>query len=116
MAIGLLACSIGSQIAGARAWEISEITTAMATAAWVDLVRDERFWWLDNRSRNLRVAFFIALVAGCALGAFALNWMGPAHTLGASVALKSLAQFLMLFASAKVDKACDDPDGDVIPL
>src|SRR5690242_10919469 len=36
-AIGLLATAAGSQVVQARSLRMTEITTAMATAAWVDL-------------------------------------------------------------------------------
>lgn len=42
--LGLLAAACGSQIAAARAWGVPEISTAMATACWVDLLIDRRLF------------------------------------------------------------------------
>ncbi|PWY93224.1 hypothetical protein BO94DRAFT_423363, partial [Aspergillus sclerotioniger CBS 115572] len=62
--IALLAFSAGSQVVMSRALRITEISTAMATAAWVDLLVDGRIWNRENRARNRRVGFLGCLVAG----------------------------------------------------
>ncbi|KAJ5668056.1 DUF1275 domain protein [Penicillium maclennaniae] len=69
--IGLLAFSSGGRVAMSRSLKITEITTAMATAAFVDLVVDPDLGKLKNRCRNRRVGFLIMLVSGCFVGAFA---------------------------------------------
>lgn len=69
--IFLLAFSSGGQVAMGRGLKITEITTAMATAAYVDAVVDPRFLAWKNRPRNRRVLFLILLTAGCFVGAFA---------------------------------------------
>ena len=81
IALALLAGQSGSQIAAARAWGIPEITTAMATAAWVDLARDDKLWALRNRSRDRRILFFVLLVAGCMMGAFLRPRIGPPNAI-----------------------------------
>ncbi|KAK1835561.1 hypothetical protein QBC39DRAFT_416145 [Podospora conica] len=72
VAIGLLASAAGSQVVLSRALAMTEITTAMATAAWVDLVIDPGLvrGLTKNRPRNRRVAFLAALVLGTLTGAF----------------------------------------------
>ncbi|KAJ5198282.1 uncharacterized protein N7498_007399 [Penicillium cinerascens] len=69
--IGLLAFSSGGQVAMSRSLKITEITTAMATAAFVDVVIDPDLGKLKNRLRNRRVMFLVMLIAGCFVGAFA---------------------------------------------
>jgi uncharacterized membrane protein YoaK (UPF0700 family) len=69
--IALLAFSSGAQVAMSRSLKITEITTAMATAAFVDLVVDPKLGKLKNRLRNRRIMFLIMLTAGCFVGAFA---------------------------------------------
>jgi uncharacterized membrane protein YoaK (UPF0700 family) len=69
--IALLAFSSGAQVAMSRSLKITEITTAMATAAFVDVVVDPNLGKLKNRLRNRRVMFLIMLTAGCFVGAFA---------------------------------------------
>ncbi|EMR68308.1 putative duf1275 domain protein [Eutypa lata UCREL1] len=51
---GLLAFASGSQVVQSRALATTEISTAMATAAWVDLVVDPRMFAWNNRPRNRR--------------------------------------------------------------
>lgn len=69
--IFLLAFSAGGQVAMGRSLQITEITTAMATAAYVDVVVDPKLLVLKNRKRNRRVMFLTMLTAGCFAGAFA---------------------------------------------
>jgi uncharacterized membrane protein YoaK (UPF0700 family) len=68
--IFLLAFSSGGQVAMSRSLKITEITTAMATAAYIDAVVDPKFLALKNRSRNRRVLFLAMLTAGCFAGAY----------------------------------------------
>ena len=49
IAIALLASAAGSQVVLSRALEMTEISTAMATAAWLDLVIDPNLCRLKNR-------------------------------------------------------------------
>lgn len=114
VAIGLLASSAGSQISAARAWNVPEITTAMATAAWVDMAKDEKVWHYKNSSRNLRVAFFVALLVGCALGGISVKSIGACSTLVISAALKALVHLLMLIARDEGEG--DDLDSEGIPM
>jgi uncharacterized membrane protein YoaK (UPF0700 family) len=69
--IACLAFSSGGQVAMSRSLKITEITTAMATAAFIDVVVDPCLGKLKNRLRNRRVMFLIMLTAGCFVGAFA---------------------------------------------
>lgn len=79
--IALLAFSSGAQVAMARSVKVPEITTAMATAAWVDLLVDERLFAGQNRGRNRRALFLLALFAGSFAGAFAYRRVGSAFAL-----------------------------------
>jgi uncharacterized membrane protein YoaK (UPF0700 family) len=112
IALALLSSAAGSQIAAARAWDVPEITTAMATAAWVDLSRDSLFYMWRNRSRDLRLSFFAALVSGVAVGGWLRRVIGAPGTLVVSAVIKALVHISVLVAS--VD--CEDLDGEIIPL
>lgn len=74
--IALLAFSSGGQVAMSRSLKITEITTAMATAAFVDVVVDPSLGKWRNRCRNRRIGFLFMLVAGCFAGAFAQRDLG----------------------------------------
>ncbi|KAG4422195.1 hypothetical protein IFR04_004701 [Cadophora malorum] len=79
--IALLAFSSGGQVAMARALLMPEITTAMATAAYVDLFLDVNLFGRANRSRDRRVLFLLSLFAGSFAGAFAYSRVGSAFAL-----------------------------------
>src|SRR5688572_30583940 len=67
--IGLLAFASGSQVVQSRSLSMPEISTAMATAAWVDLMIDKQLFTIKNRPRTRRVAFLLSLALGALLGA-----------------------------------------------
>ena len=96
-ALALLAFSSGAQVASMRPFKIQEITTAMATAAWVDLVIDPELLGSSNRSRNRRAGFLVALVAGSFAGAFMRTGIGSANALIVSASGKILVTFMLLF-------------------
>ncbi|KAH7390329.1 hypothetical protein BKA64DRAFT_580145 [Cadophora sp. MPI-SDFR-AT-0126] len=79
--IALLAFSSGGQVAMARALQMTEITTAMATAAYVDLFLDVNLFRKRNRSRDRRILFLLSLFAGSFAGAFAYARVGSAFAL-----------------------------------
>lgn len=95
--IALLASACGSQIAAGRAWAVPEISTAMATACWVDLLIDDRLFARDNRPRNRRVLFLLTLVMGTLVGAFAKDWVGSPEVVLFSGVLKALVVVAMSF-------------------
>ena len=70
----------------------------MATAAWVDLARDDRLWMLRNRLRDRRVLFFVLLVAGCMMGGFLRREVGSPGAIVVSVGIKAAVHFGVLFA------------------
>jgi hypothetical protein len=93
----LLAFASGSQVVLSRSLAMSEISTAMATAAWLDLVIDPNLGGVNNRSRNRRAAFLLALVAGAFAGAFMYRSIGSVSTLIVSAAGKLLVAVLFMF-------------------
>lgn len=101
--IALLAFSSGAQVASMRPMRIQEITTAMATAAWVDFVIDPKFLAANNRPRNRRGLFLLILIAGSFVGAFMYREVGSANTLILSAALK-LAVTLMLLLNPQQEE------------
>ncbi|KIX96921.1 uncharacterized protein Z520_07035 [Fonsecaea multimorphosa CBS 102226] len=99
--IGLLAFAAGSQVVLSRALAITEISTAMATAAWVDLLIDPRLFAAKNRPRNRRVSFLAALVAGAFFGAGIYKGIGPATSVLFSAIGKLIVTLMFLLNKAE---------------
>lgn len=95
--IALLAFSSGGQVAMGRSLKITEITTAMATAAYVDLVVDPNLVKLINRSRNRRLLFLLMLTAGCFAGAYAHSAVNSAFAVLLSAVVKTLVTVAFFF-------------------
>lgn len=109
-AIGLLATAAGSQVVQARSLRMTEITTAMATAAWVDLMIDPDLYARSNRGRNRRIGFLAALVLGTLAGAFIFRRIGSPAALVVSGAGKSLVTVMYLFNPADKPKVEENPE------
>ncbi|KAF1817795.1 uncharacterized protein K489DRAFT_405536 [Dissoconium aciculare CBS 342.82] len=90
--LAILAFSSGMQVAMVRAMKISDITTAMATAAYVDVFIDPKLFasLSTNRGRNRRVAFLVSLIAGSFIGAAIAKVIGSAPAVAISGAIKLL--------------------------
>ncbi|PNY22666.1 Uncharacterized protein TCAP_07088 [Tolypocladium capitatum] len=99
--IGLLAFAAGSQVVQSRSLCMTEISTAMATAAWVDLMIDERLFALKNRPRTRRAAFLCALVGGALVGALIYRWVGSPTAIAVSGAGKLLVTIMYLFSPSE---------------
>ncbi|KAJ6119764.1 hypothetical protein N7523_004044 [Penicillium sp. IBT 18751x] len=95
--IFLLAFSSGGQVAMSRSLKITEITTAMATAAYVDFVVDPGLIRLNNRPRNRRGLFLAMLTAGCFAGAFAQRAVNSTLALILCAIGKSIVTLAFLF-------------------
>ncbi|KAJ5632907.1 DUF1275 domain protein [Penicillium lividum] len=95
--IALLAFSSGGQVAMSRSLKITEITTAMATAAFIDVVIDPDLGKLKNRLRNRRVMFLVMLTAGCFVGAFAQREINSKFPILLCALGKALVGVAMLF-------------------
>lgn len=104
--VGLLAFAAGSQVVQSRSLSMTEISTAMATAAWVDLMIDQNLFSLKNRPRTRRVAFLFSLVVGSLVGATIYREVGSATAIAVSGAGKFLVTIMYLFSPA--EKAKDD--------
>lgn len=105
--IGLLASAAGSQVVQSRSLAMTEISTAMATAAWVDLMIDRKLLVLENRPRTRRVAFLLSLIAGSLTGAAIYREVGSPTVIAVSGAGKFLVTVLFLFANA--EKSIEGP-------
>lgn len=102
--IGLLAFAAGSQVVQSRSLGMTEISTAMATAAWVDLVIDGKLLVLDNRPRNRRVAFLISLVLGAITGAFIFKEVGSATAIAVSATGKIVVTMMYMITPSEKPK------------
>jgi hypothetical protein len=98
--IGLMAFASGSQVVQSRSLGMTEISTAMATAAWVDLLIDPHVVALKNRSRDRRVEFLVALVLGALFGGYMYKTVGSAVALAVSAAGKLLVTVFYVFNGA----------------
>lgn len=102
--VGLLAFAAGSQVVQSRSLAMTEISTAMATAAWVDLMMDRELMGFKNRPRNRRVAFLVALILGSLCGAFIYREAGSATAIAVSAGGKFLVCAMYLFAGAEKER------------
>lgn len=112
-AVALLAFSSGAQVAAARAFRVQEITTAMATAAWVDLVIDPRLLGASNHARDRRACFLAALIAGSFAGAYAYAKLGSSVTLLISASGKVIVTALIL-VSKKSPESHEEPSNTLV--
>jgi uncharacterized membrane protein YoaK (UPF0700 family) len=95
--ISLLAFASGGQVAMARTINVPEITTAMVTSAYIDLLADPDIFELKNRSRNRRFFFVCSLLAGSFIGATAYKHVGPAFSLLLSAICKTAICIAIFF-------------------
>ena len=102
--IGLLAFASGSQVVQSRSMKMTEISTAMATAAWVDLMMDPKLFVLNNRPRNRRIAFLTTLAIGGLFGALIYRSIGSAAAIMVSGAGKFLVTIMYFFNQAEKKK------------
>ncbi|EAW12355.1 YoaK family protein [Aspergillus clavatus NRRL 1] len=105
-ALGVIAClafSAGGQVAMSRSLKITEITTAMATAAYIDVVVDPNLLQLHNRLRNRRVLFLVMLTGGCFVGAFAERAVNSSFALLWCAVGKSIVTVSLMF-NEKLEK------------
>lgn len=75
--ITLLAFASGGQVALARTIDVPEITTAMVTSAYIDLLVSLHPMTLCHRPRNRRFFFVANLLLGSFIGAAAYRYVGP---------------------------------------
>jgi len=105
--LALLAAAAGSQVVQSRSLAMTEISTAMATAAWVDLMIDPNLLALKNRPRTRRMAFLLSLGLGALLGAYIYKTAGSAVAILVSAAGKLLVTIMYLFNGAEKAKEKD---------
>ncbi|OTB07625.1 hypothetical protein M426DRAFT_8622 [Hypoxylon sp. CI-4A] len=97
--VALLAFASGSQVVQSRSLQMTEISTAMATAAWMDLMIDPKLFQLNNRPRTRRVMFLATLVAGSLAGAGIYRTAGSWVAILVSASGKMLVTGMYLFNS-----------------
>lgn len=102
--IGLLAFASGSQVVQSRSLSMTEISTAMATAAWVDLMIDKQLFTAENRPRTRRVAFLLCLALGALLGAVIYRTAGSATAVAVSGGGKLVVTGMYLLTRAEGPK------------
>lgn len=105
--VGMLAFASGSQVVQSRSLAMTEISTAMATAAWVDLMIDQKLFVLKNRPRTRRIAFLLSLVVGSLVGAVIYREVGSATALAVSGAGKLIVTAMFGLSPAEKRKQED---------
>ncbi|KAL9095529.1 MAG: hypothetical protein Q9165_002400 [Trypethelium subeluteriae] len=106
--LALLAFASGSQVVLSRSLKVPEISTAMATAAWVDLIVDPRlFSREENRPRNRRLWFLGTLLAGGFAGAGVYRCLGSSWSILISGIGKLIVTIMFLFNESD-EKGVDD--------
>lgn len=116
--VALLAFSAGGQVAVARSLQMTEITTANATSAYVDMLIDENLFQRYNTRRNRRLCFVLTLIAGSFCGGFAYQKFGSSETLFISSVGKGFVTIMLLFNkgghfnSGSIDQKEDDSKSD----
>jgi hypothetical protein len=111
--VALLAYASGSQVVQSRSLAMTEISTAMATAAWVDLMIDPNMLSKNNRPRNRRVLFLLALILGTLTGAGVYKVAGSAPAVFLSAVGKLLVTIMYFFNGAERSKPHDVESGRV---
>ncbi|KAF2234711.1 hypothetical protein EV356DRAFT_501269 [Viridothelium virens] len=106
--LALLAFASGSQVVLSRSLKVPEISTAMATAAWVDLIIDPQLFGRgENRPRNRRLWFLGTLLAGGFAGAGVYRYLGSSWSILISGIGKLIVTIMFLFNESE-DKGLDD--------
>ena len=109
--LALLASASGSQVALSRAFDQPAIPTAMATAAWVDLLIDPRLFALNNRPKNLRGLFLIVIFAGSIAGAYMQVRIGSAWSLMITALGKVLSAAAILVSRGQPEAKIEQESG-----
>ncbi|KAI9806630.1 MAG: hypothetical protein M1825_006087 [Sarcosagium campestre] len=94
--IALLAFASGAQVAMVRSLKVTDITTAMATAAYIDLFIDPSVLDIHNGKRNRRLLFLLSLIAGSFAGAGAYKSRNSAFALLVSAIGKLIVTLTLL--------------------
>ncbi|PSR97507.1 hypothetical protein BD289DRAFT_362290 [Coniella lustricola] len=115
LVVSLLAFASGSQVVQSRSLRMTEISTAMATAAWVDLLIDPHLMTVrhKNRPRDRRIAFLIALFAGSLVGAGIYKITSANIAIFVSGSGKAVVTSLYLFNVGEESKGQTEVTGDV---
>ncbi|KAF3762502.1 hypothetical protein M406DRAFT_357480 [Cryphonectria parasitica EP155] len=117
LVISLLAFASGSQVVQSRSLRMTEISTAMATAAWVDLVIDPHLMAVrqKNRPRNRRLAFMVSLFAGTLLGAAIYRMVGSDVAIFVSGGGKAVVTG-MYFLNGAEERSNKEEDDDKVAV
>lgn len=108
--VGLLAFASGSQVVQSRSLQMTEISTAMATAAWMDLMIDPGLFKLKNRPRTRRVLFLATLVLGSLAGAGIYRSAGSWVAILVSAAGKMVVTGMYFFNGTDKPKSTEGED------
>jgi uncharacterized membrane protein YoaK (UPF0700 family) len=114
LVLSLLAFSSAAQVAMARSLKMTEITTAMATAAFVDVFIDPDLYKKHNRKRNRRIVFLFTLASGSFAGAYCNKGVNSAFALMISAILKTIAMLALFFNKPMVEEELENEKGHAI--
>ena len=86
-----------------RTISVPEITTAMVTSAYIDLMVDSHLFDKKNRPRNRRILFVLALLMDSFVGAIAYRYVSPALSLLLCATCKAAICLSLLLNRAAVN-------------
>ncbi|KAK4691539.1 hypothetical protein P7C71_g5478, partial [Lecanoromycetidae sp. Uapishka_2] len=113
--IALLAFASGAQVAMARTVNVPEITTAMVTSAYIDFLVDPKLLLRNNRPRNRRLFFVLALLTGSFAGAVAYKKVGAAFSLLLAGICKTGLCIMLLYNCAETGDAEERGAREAVP-
>jgi uncharacterized membrane protein YoaK (UPF0700 family) len=110
--LALLSFAEAGQIATALNVNMPELNTTMITGALIQLCTDPDILKLRNPKRDRRLAFFVALLLGCFVGAGTMRWRSPTAALVVAAAIKWFLVITFFFNRGVVERRRREEDGN----
>ncbi|CAF1424749.1 unnamed protein product [Adineta ricciae] len=79
--------------------EVPEITTAVLTSTYIELLIDPKLFQWKNKARNRRLAYIIVFIVGIISGSYMHAKLGTANTLTLAACVKAIVTISFFFNS-----------------